>query len=647
MSTILGKQFEQDPAKAKSREWLKQKILERFPDDAGRKSLTAVFLTGPSLAEAEQIYLPLGFSPSNLYGIERDPRAFKAVKAQNDERPEGHRINLLNADDSSVLDGSRRFNVISLDYLQNYGPAVLASLDRIFEVKHPCAAKDSFLAINTQARREHPRYQLRMNILGLCAGAFSAANAALTSEYLAQYGKADAIEAMNTFMGARNDTVKGLDKAVQTIAKRKVEHPESPFFTTTVLLRLGRMSIFEEVYLRSELSPLRRFGPKDLEGMFAKNPKCWAEQKELLDSVSRAYEGISHISEGGETFDDILRLAYYSAYHLEALYSLLFLRFEEEEARPNGSARMHTRMYAKIMEQAPAPPRMVAQMGFVTSKLNGTAVLDYDTFEYTSASGTPMAMHSFSLRNMKEHLGALNPEPSGTQMQGADNFNMALMRIFQGNDSRYKDFRNALGKYYRNGYGLWNIVRDIKIWTRFRAGTELLNALRSVDMEIINGSLSGVKQLEDLMGASLKCREKLESRRQEALEDVRLLIKEYEEPEGWGDGSGEENSEAGRAENPLRKEEEQSQAPAEARAPPEPPSAAAPAAEEPLRKQDEKPAPVSLNADDKEAIRALAREGYTPKEIYETLYSGTSVTRAQISSVCAWNKIRAKKANGA
>jgi len=47
--------------------------------------------------------------------------------------------------------------------------------------------------------------------------------------------------------------------------------------------------------------------------------------------------------------------------------------------------------------------------------------------------------------------------------------------------------------------------------------------------------------------------------------------------------------------------------------------------------------------EEKEAIRELHRNGSSPKEIYEVMYSQTLITQPQISAVCAWNKIRDNK----
>jgi len=51
-----------------------------------------------------------------------------------------------------------------------------------------------------------------------------------------------------------------------------------------------------------------------------------------------------------------------------------------------------------------------------------------------------------------------------------------------------------------------------------------------------------------------------------------------------------------------------------------------------------------LTSDEKDAIRALNREGYKPVEIYNTFYSDDPlVSRHMVGSICAWNKIWAKQ----
>ena len=53
-----------------------------------------------------------------------------------------------------------------------------------------------------------------------------------------------------------------------------------------------------------------------------------------------------------------------------------------------------------------------------------------------------------------------------------------------------------------------------------------------------------------------------------------------------------------------------------------------------------------LTPDEKDAIRALNREGFSPSEIYESQYDNDSlVTKPMIGAVCAWNKIWANQNN--
>lgn len=142
---IVTKRYDLDVGKRRMRKRWREFIKPRI---ANRKKAQILCFPGEYGFEIEQCYRPLGFKDENIWGIERDPKAAKAIA---DRYPD---INLVETD---LLDFAKDydgppFDIVSLDYCGNFGRdkiiplAILSSRGLLTE--RAC------LAVNLMAGRE-------------------------------------------------------------------------------------------------------------------------------------------------------------------------------------------------------------------------------------------------------------------------------------------------------------------------------------------------------------------------------------------------------------------------------------------------------------------------------------------------------------
>lgn len=141
----MSKRYDLDVGKRRLRKRWREFIKSRITN---RKKAQILCFPGEYGFEIEQCYRPLGFKDENIWGVERDPKAAKAIA---DRYPD---INLVETD---LLDFAKDydgppFDIVSLDYCGNFGRdkivplAILSSRGLLTE--RAC------LAVNLMAGRE-------------------------------------------------------------------------------------------------------------------------------------------------------------------------------------------------------------------------------------------------------------------------------------------------------------------------------------------------------------------------------------------------------------------------------------------------------------------------------------------------------------
>jgi len=145
-----------NPTKVRWREcWFD--FLERSVPQERRRDSKVLCL--PSIEPAREVsgYLRLGFSPENIYAVERDRRS----AALFEERCRELGVNPIIGDLETIVPRlDRRFEVISLDFL---GPLSVVG-SKIFN--HLPMAEETYLLVNVMGRREQKEIQESLRYLG-------------------------------------------------------------------------------------------------------------------------------------------------------------------------------------------------------------------------------------------------------------------------------------------------------------------------------------------------------------------------------------------------------------------------------------------------------------------------------------------------
>ena len=141
----MTKRYDLDVGKRRMRKRWREFIKSRITN---RKKSQILCFPGEYGFEIEQCYRPLGFRDENIWGVERDPKAAKAIRERYPN------INLIEMD---VLDFVKDydgppFDIISLDYCGNFGGDKIVPL-------HILSARDllterACISVNLMAGRE-------------------------------------------------------------------------------------------------------------------------------------------------------------------------------------------------------------------------------------------------------------------------------------------------------------------------------------------------------------------------------------------------------------------------------------------------------------------------------------------------------------
>jgi hypothetical protein len=166
MITYDPAQFESDPAKAKSREEIRDVILQTYPNPEYRANMRALFLTGTSVSEHTQIYLAAGLQPKNIVGIDADATAIQLAQAHNASLPLEYRMLESNLQNQTITEHLKSnitpYDIISFDFDRNYGPVVSQSIRDVFSYDADHLTDDALFYVGMQAKRESPRQQWRL-----------------------------------------------------------------------------------------------------------------------------------------------------------------------------------------------------------------------------------------------------------------------------------------------------------------------------------------------------------------------------------------------------------------------------------------------------------------------------------------------------
>ncbi len=612
--SVMAGQFDDDPAKAKSRDYLRQKLLETFPDPAQREKLTAVFFTGPSLIEAEQIYLAAGLKPQNITGVERDPEAFAAVKAQNDERPEGERIRLFNGNDTELFAQGGRYNVISLDYVQNYGPELLASLDSIFAEGARGLDSTTLLAINLQARREQPKYQTRLFLLTNFSIGLWLSHRQHAFRIQRMMGKAKEYEEAEKATNLAFDQFMDAAARILRVAGMVRDHGSSmKFGRFDGALDAMRLGVANEVYVRTEFPLIRECSTDDLRAAFESNQAYRGRSFDAYRGFIEQFEEFS-VSPGSQSLSDPLTLSLYGYCMPCALFA-------------SSNARMADDVPDYLRERYSGS----CLGGLIQNELNSTPITEYDHYNYVSSSRAPMLMQVFTIQKLGMEAGT---PPEDGDMEALVELMSTISRISYDNTPKYRILREAASRYYGQDVFPFRVLGDLDLWKKFRVGQDIRGKLLSGRGKMRSMMADTYVAFLDMMEVRVKTHKAIskllieqrdyfmqfkESYNRWLKRKITKLHKEGKLRFSLPDGKG-----TATYTGPLVWDDELSEGDGNGR--------------------KEGNGKGVLTNEDKETIRELALEGHSPQEIHDTFFAETDVTIGQVRATIAWNKIYARKA---
>lgn len=150
------KRFDLDVGKRRVRKRWREFIKKRV---GNRKTAQILCFPGEFGYEIEQCYRPLGFRDENIWGIERDPKAAKAIR---ERYPKINLIEMELAEFVNTYDGPA-FQVISLDYCGNFGTDKIRPLAML--TARGLITDRGCIAVNLMAGREQAEDKIGMRNL--------------------------------------------------------------------------------------------------------------------------------------------------------------------------------------------------------------------------------------------------------------------------------------------------------------------------------------------------------------------------------------------------------------------------------------------------------------------------------------------------
>ncbi len=589
---LRKEQFEQDSNKKESRKFMLDQLVKAFPEENKRRNLKVAFLTGPSLIEYHEIYEKANISPQNVYGIERDYESFKQANEENEVISSEKRINLYHGEDLDLIRREGKWDIINLDYLQNYGPTVIHAIDVIFNPEQDILNNEALVGFNLQTRRENKKYQRRMTLLNHYSGAF---DCSAIVAHLVAIGAAE--EKISDKLKTRNELL-GYSKRILQEVLEGLDSKEG--------LKYERQSLFQEVELKTKYPLLSLLEREEIEDeakttgsfFFGKEEGDYVCLKRLEESIER-HTQLFLKEEDRKPFRDGLKLLMYGSHIFPLLCSTL------------GSKALN-QIYLNLEGIL---PKNKIRSGLLLNKLEEWTIENYSYFDYVSKSKSPMYISAFHVKKNKNILEEmLRLEPLNEQAM------KFLMRLRKSNDSSYIALRNFLQENKIEVKELDKIYRFKKVLGKFRRGQEFIRAAeQSCKTQFLinkmlteknkNEMISSLKYLERRAAASTTM-----SDEEKAIwaEEIKLIT---ENKNLTSQNIAQICAEEREVRTRLRKEKKTA---------------------DNFKKE-------ILSKEEKDTIRALALEGYAPKEIWKNFYEGTEVSLARISAVCAWNKIWEKK----
>lgn len=356
-------QFTRDESKAQSRANLKEFIKGAYGSRGGR--LKVAFLAGPSIIDYTEIFEPLGVRPENAYGIEMNDEAFALAQQENSKRKRP--INLFKGTDTEFYAQSPQLDVVYLDFLQNYGPAVVSSIDDIM-VQHPhLLGSDSVLAINMQARREAKKNQNRLEALQMLGA----------KAFHDGYRYFRDIYARLLRMG---------DNDNQLIP----DNIFNLFGEFTMLRKRGLMPSVDECYTHAHRRGL--YFEVALRGMF---PLLFGDRKEEIRAALRENGLIPdsleqyYLEQEGTGMDSLEATAIISFDSAKELFN--YLALEKLQKATGKSKFSQEEVFLHMAEE------------FLENRARGLDISEYFVDQYNSESGAPMLMQAFRLKRTPWH----------------------------------------------------------------------------------------------------------------------------------------------------------------------------------------------------------------------------------------------------
>ncbi|GEM_PF-5729213 len=580
MTTYDVKQFERDPEKAKARARLKDNIATFFPGE--RSNLTAAFLTGPSLVEFHEVYGPLGFQPSKVYGIEQDPAIFAAVERENDALPPERRINLIRGTDITAYDQTPPLNVVSLDFLQNYGPTVVRSLNRLFDPNSATLDEKTLLAINTQARRENAATQWRLNALCSLGVPYESTELRMFEEFFeTQTGKT--WEADPTHTKTNTETASTFIGDIMGFEARLEDGKGT---TLTSFLPAIRYGMFTEIAVRAAQPLVRTMNREDVLAEFEKADVRAYTQKNLgvtPERVRACYECLRETGKSLRIDDDGTLRDPLDVVMLYPYFGPQLMKKIGLEPIPASQRSAHLRRGSRALQEN----------GFYLNKLVSKSIRHYDSHDYVSASGTPMLTHTVGLEQVVSgETLATSPLLNATHLDQLERLGNLTLRVrTQAAGRKDRSFQTFLRQRFGGTY------KPLDVFTLppatlqgFRVGQEVLNILQEAGQPL-NTLVDVFTTHHGILRGLLDAKDVDVTTKDKYTQELLTAIQAAKPPEAV--------------------------------------------------QKKHAPQRVTLSNEDKDAIRDLHRQGNTPKEIYEAFYEDTEeITRPMVGAVCAWNSPR-------
>ncbi|MBS3162363.1 hypothetical protein J4467_00385 [Candidatus Woesearchaeota archaeon] len=384
MVTYDHNQFREDPAKSEARKWVLNQLKNIFPSSRvskrrarngegfKRPNLEALLLTGSTLAEVDEIFLPLGIQPRNIYGVDCSSDAFKLVKAENDRRDPKARINLFN---EGVVDTFRRdevtgIDIVSLDFDRNYGPTVIKTIRELFDYRNEVLADEVGLVINVQARRETSNLQRRLGLLN----------------YSVDHVMASRLGALNYFISGREASKDDLGAIARYTALRFSEEFKGQGVVRNKFhLSDMRRALLQEVYMSALFPVLKTIS---FEEVIEYCENTWAHIPVVMHNVSSlklVKQQIQPFLVGDDEFlsEPLLLVLASLVGGFEILYETVALKYLKESGNE---------------KQFQTNPLSCGRLLATDDLFLGYDILDYAEYSYNSQSGAPMNTSFFHLR---------------------------------------------------------------------------------------------------------------------------------------------------------------------------------------------------------------------------------------------------------